>query len=1350
MEGELKKKNSTTLSSFFTAYRTRYFVLYAPDGALYYFDSKAQRQLGTKPRAIPFISFFSVYQVQLSNDGNNAELPPPKASSSGRGRAGSSSTSGSGAGAPGGALNSARSTSAHAAATTGIKTNRFKLRITSGRVFEFEARSPAAAELWVSKILSVLPRENACAIKIQAVWRGHKARKAYRVLKANSRDVVRALVRKYKGDPVTEAKTKALKASALTVQSYMRMRVARRAYAKALALRLEAEAAALGAASSGSKPSAGDISASATAARLAKLKELRAMKASAAANNASADSNSPWKKFVDQASGRPYWYNATTKETTWTDPNAPVYGDWRELVDETTKKTYYHNIHTNEVVWQLPAEAAAIKAQKLKEAAKSKARWIRKREGGEGGRVYFANVDNGETCWGIPPGMAEGKARLLGYWFAKDVTPPTDPPSQYFVHAESSTTTWERPEGYESDEDYSDRLLALKDWVEVIDPSSNRPYYFHKTTQERTWVNPFSTCPLGKLGAAVDGAHKPRTPRGPKKQATEGEDGKPPLKTGASVRSLSRGSTSFSNAAASTSLSSVSRKSISTRRVSSALNLTAGNSDIDNAWQSAVDPRTNRTYWYNTITGESSWEPPEGMAAATDGAAAASPDAPQPLDAGEASEAMTFALFLNATLESALASSPAETGNEAVQAKLPIALDASSLASPLPPHLAHLPPLFTVVRDGILLCRLVHALSPDMLDPRAVDYTAAAPNAAAPSSDAGSGAGAVPAASHSNAALENCRLALAAAAAAGCVFGRDVTATALSEGKAVAVLDFLWQCLKLASVAWVSVRATGNMGLLKLSIEGETADDILALPPETLLRRWVNFHCHKLISLPAAATGPASPSTNALTSVLNGGLVQDFGCASLNDGTALCALIRTVLPDTLTAAVPAVTGTFAEAEATVNAAGGSEAAITNCLSAAFGAGVPAWFGVDGLKAGNIRLQMAFLAYLFKAAPALTAADAPSAPGASSTALASPATASKGRERSNTGKDGRDVSALAADILAKLGNTSGAGKGIGATSAASSDGERSEAASLAQWINSLDIEGVYIGGSGGDSLVQSLKDGVTLLQVLDVVQPGLVNWSKVNMPPSAAGSSSSTGKKLNRYKQVENCNMAIQVGKAMDFHLVNVGGLDICDGNSKLVLAYLWQVMRYHTLQQLSKLAFDGFTAEESEILKWANQRAGEAAVAAGGNADSVKVNSFADPALSSGIYLLYLLSSIREGCVDWSVVADGTDKGQQLSNAKYILSVARKLGAQVFCTASDIVDARSKPLMLLVASLMVADTRERKGLGQATDGAHAHPAAAAVDEGAAGADGWGAIEEEGEDDDSDDEDSDGGEDSDDE
>ena len=57
------------------------------------------------------------------------------------------------------------------------------------------------------------------------------------------------------------------------------------------------------------------------------------------------------------------------------------------------------------------------------------------------------------------------------------------------------------------------------------------------------------------------------------------------------------------------------------------------------------------------------------------------------------------------------------------------------------------------------------------------------------------------------------------------------------------------------------------------------------------------------------------------------------------------------------------------------------------------------------------------------------------------------------------------------------------------------------------------------------------------------------WSKVNMKPK------------NTFKRTENCNYAVVLGKQMKFSLVNVGGRDVTQGNKKLILAIVWQLMR---------------------------------------------------------------------------------------------------------------------------------------------------------------------------------------------
>jgi len=105
----------------------------------------------------------------------------------------------------------------------------------------------------------------------------------------------------------------------------------------------------------------------------------------------------------------------------------------------------------------------------------------------------------------------------------------------------------------------------------------------------------------------------------------------------------------------------------------------------------------------------------------------------------------------------------------------------------------------------------------------------------------------------------------------------------------------------------------------------------------------------------------------------------------------------------------------------------------------------------------------------------------------------------------------------------------------------SEGTR-EARAFCLWINSLGIEPFV------NNLFEDLRDGLIILKVMDIVQPGIVDWTKVN-----------TKHPLNKFKKVENCNYAVILGKQMKFSLVGIGGTDIVDGNQTLTLAIVWPI-----------------------------------------------------------------------------------------------------------------------------------------------------------------------------------------------
>ena len=123
----------------------------------------------------------------------------------------------------------------------------------------------------------------------------------------------------------------------------------------------------------------------------------------------------------------------------------------------------------------------------------------------------------------------------------------------------------------------------------------------------------------------------------------------------------------------------------------------------------------------------------------------------------------------------------------------------------------------------------------------------------------------------------------------------------------------------------------------------------------------------------------------------------------------------------------------------------------------------------------------------------------------------------------------------------------------------------EVRTFTMWLNALgaevkgDDEGWHI-----TNLFESLSDGVIILRVLELVGSNqsdggktFVNWRKANRHPK------------NRYHRVENCNYCLELAKVLGFSLHNIGGLDILDKNSKIVQAFLWQLMNYHICRLLN-------------------------------------------------------------------------------------------------------------------------------------------------------------------------------------
>jgi len=232
-----------------------------------------------------------------------------------------------------------------------------------------------------------------------------------------------------------------------------------------------------------------------------------------------------------------------------------------------------------------------------------------------------------------------------------------------------------------------------------------------------------------------------------------------------------------------------------------------------------------------------------------------------------------------------------------------------------------------------------------------------------------------------------------------------------------------------------------------------------------------------------------------------------------------------------------------------------------------------------------------------------------------------------------------------------------------------EGDSREERAFRAWINSLGLD-AYV-----NNLFDDVADGSLLLQVMDHVKPGVVEWSKVNKPPFKPVSA--------HLKKTENLNYAVELGRgsAFGFSLVGVSGKDIADGNKKLTLALVWQLMRNHLLAFLASLRANSGGGSDDEMIKWANER-----VASSGS--SVTMRDFGDKSLGNGLFLIDLLAAIEPRAVDRKCITAGGTEDEKKLNAKYAISSARKLGCSLFCTWEDITDVKPKMILSFVATVM--------------------------------------------------------------
>lgn len=463
--------------------------------------------------------------------------------------------------------------------------------------------------------------------------------------------------------------------------------------------------------------------------------------------------------------------------------------------------------------------------------------------------------------------------------------------------------------------------------------------------------------------------------------------------------------------------------------------------------------------------------------------------------------------------------------------------------------------LFEVSKDGVLICKLINVAAPGTIDERAINMKRML---------------------NPWERNENHTLCLNSAKAIGCTLVNIGTQDFI-EGRRHLVLGVISQIIKIQLLADLNLKKTPQ--LLELVDDNKDAEELMSLPPEKILLRWMNFQLKK---------------------AKYEKIVTNFS-SDIKDAEAYAHLLNVLAPEYINPTTLTVKDHLERAKFVLEHAGRM--------------GCKRYLTAKDIVEGSPNLNLAFVAHIFQ-------------------------------HRNGLSTQTKQISFLE----------------ISPDEAQMSREERA----FRFWINSLGNSS-YI-----DNVFEDLRNGWLLLETLDKVSPGIVNWKIATKPPIKMP-----------FRKVENCNQVVKIGKQLKFSLVNIAGNDIVQGNKKLILAYLWQLMRCNMLQLLKNLRFhsNGKEITDADILEWSNSKVRN-------SGSKSRMASFKDKSLSDGIFFLELLSAVHPRAVYWSLVTKGETEEQKKMNATYIISIARKLGCSIFLLPEDLIEVNQKMMLTLTASIM--------------------------------------------------------------
>jgi hypothetical protein len=232
--------------------------------------------------------------------------------------------------------------------------------------------------------------------------------------------------------------------------------------------------------------------------------------------------------------------------------------------------------------------------------------------------------------------------------------------------------------------------------------------------------------------------------------------------------------------------------------------------------------------------------------------------------------------------------------------------------------------------------------------------------------------------------------------------------------------------------------------------------------------------------------------------------------------------------------------------------------------------------------------------------------------------------------------------------------------------------------------------------GDFDLIEKVKDGILFAAILDHIEffKGVVSWKKLNLVKKKDSGEWGT---LNVFKKSENHRIVLNTAIKMGVKVVNIGESDLIEGRVPLVLGLTRQILTFKRMLEFQQLM------ETKKIT--VPRRRSAIQVDSANTMMMAFVNSVLDSAGKSDLHITNFTSCLKDSVVYLHLLheispgecsLEGLEKSDELERAGDVIANAKKIGADSFIRAQDIVHANPFLNFDLVVAIACTDAAVEK------------------------------------------------------